>query len=100
MILVISRLRIRPETRDDFLAAAQAALAPSRAEPGNMGYDISESLNEPNFFVVMERWKSHDDSRAHLQSAHAQELLRVMAQCAAEMPRIEAITPARVEMLS
>jgi quinol monooxygenase YgiN len=100
MILVISRLRVRPEKRDEFLSAAQAALAPTRAEAGNMGYDISESLSEPNFFVVMERWKTHADSRSHLQSSHAQELLRVMAQCAAEMPRIEAITPARVEMLS
>jgi quinol monooxygenase YgiN len=100
MILVISRLRIRPETRTEFVAAIQAAVSPSRAEPGNMGYDISESMSEPNYFVLMERWKSHAESRAHLQSPHAQDLLRVMAQCAAEMPRIEAITPARVEMLS
>jgi quinol monooxygenase YgiN len=100
MILVITRARIRAEQRETFLSAIEAVLAPTRLEAGNMGYDICESLTEPNYFVLMERWKSHGDSRAHLQSDHAQAFLRAMAQCVADMPRIEAITPAKIEMLS
>jgi quinol monooxygenase YgiN len=100
MIVVIARAKIRPEKRDGFLAAASACVETSRAESGNIAYDVYESATETNAFVVLERWKSHEDNRAHLQSAHTQDFLRAMAQSVAEMPRIEAITPAKIDMLA
>jgi len=100
MIVVIARAKIRPEKRDGFLAAASACVETSRAESGNIAYDVYESATETNSFVVLERWKSHEDNRAHLQSAHTQTFLRAMAQSVAEMPRIEAITPAKIDMIA
>ena len=48
MIVVIARAKIRPEKRDGFLAAAAVCVETSRAESGNMAYDVYESATETN----------------------------------------------------
>ena len=100
MIIVIARARIRPEKREEFLAAARTCVEATRLEAGNIAYDFYESATEANSFVFVERWKSHEVNRAHLQAPHTQELLRIAAQCVSEMPRIEAITPAKIDMIA
>ncbi len=100
MIVVIARAKIRPQMRDGFLGAAAICVEASRKEAGNIAYDVYESATEANSFVVLERWKTHEENRAHLQSAHTQDFLRAMAQSVAEMPRIEAITPAKIDMIA
>jgi quinol monooxygenase YgiN len=100
MVIVIARAKIRPEKRDDFLAAAQACVAQTRGEDGNIAYDFYESATEPNRFIFVERWKTHEANRAHLQSAHVQALLQTAAECVSEMPTIEAITPGKIDMLA
>ena len=100
MIFVLARAKIRPEKREDFLVAARTCVETTRMEDGNIAYDFYESATEANSFVFVERWKSHEANKAHLQSAHVQELLRIAAQCVSEMPRIEAITPAKIDMIA
>ena len=51
MIVVIARAKIRPEKRDGFLAAAAVCVETSRAESGNLAYDVYESATETNAFV-------------------------------------------------
>ena len=100
MIIVIARAFVRPEKRDEFLAAARNCVAESRKEPGNIAYDFYESQTEANRFVFVERWKSHEVNKTHLQSPHVQALLQTAAECVAEMPTIEAVTPAKIDMLA
>lgn len=100
MVIVIARVMVRPDRRDDFLAAARNCVAETRLEAGNIAYDFFESATEPNRFVFVERWKSHEANKAHLQSGHVQTLLQLAAECVAEMPLIEAITPAKIDMIA
>jgi quinol monooxygenase YgiN len=100
MVIVIARAFVRPDKRDAFLAAARLCVAETRQEPGNIAYDIYESQTEPNRFVFVERWKTHDANKAHLQTPHVRALLQTAAECVAEMPVIEAITPAKIDMLA
>jgi quinol monooxygenase YgiN len=100
MIVVIARAFVRPDKREAFLTAARACVSESRKEPGNMAYDFYESATEANRFVFVERWKTHDANKLHLQQAHVQAMLQTAAECVAEMPTIEAITPARIDMLA
>jgi quinol monooxygenase YgiN len=100
MVIVIARAFVRPEKRNAFLAAACACVAESRKEPGNIAYDFYESQTEVNRFIFVERWKTHEANKAHLQQAHVQALLQTAAECVAEMPTIEAITPAKIDMLA
>ena len=100
MIIVLARAFVRPEKRDDFLAAARISVSESRKEAGNIAYDFYESQTEANRFVFVERWKSHEANKAHLQQPHVQALLQTAAECVVEMPTIEAITPAKIDMLA
>ena len=50
---------------------ADRALA-ARAEPGCVGYEVAELVNEPATFLIVETWRSADEMRAHFASdAHA-----------------------------
>jgi quinol monooxygenase YgiN len=40
----------------------------SRGEPGCVGYDVAELLDEPVTFLVVEMWASTDAMRAHFGS--------------------------------
>ena len=100
MVIVIARAFVRPEKRDAFLAAARDCVALSRNDPGNIAYDVYESQTEANRFVFVERWKSHEANKVHLATPHVQALLQLAAECVAEMPTLEAITPAKIDMLA
>lgn len=43
---------------------------PTRAEPGNLNYDIHVTNADPNTFVLYENWKSKDDLDAHFKTQH------------------------------
>ena len=50
---------------------ADRALA-ARAEPGCVGYEVAELLDETATFLIVETWRSPDEMRAHFASdAHA-----------------------------
>lgn len=63
--LIIS-LQIRPERRAAFVEALLATVAPSRAAPGNLGFDVYEDINDPNALVIVERWTAPAAHEAHL----------------------------------
>ena len=47
MIYVVATLTIKPETRAEFIAAATACIKETRKEPGNIAYDLHESVTDP-----------------------------------------------------
>ena len=47
MIYVVATLTIKPETRAEFIAGATACIAETRKEPGNIAYDLHESVTDP-----------------------------------------------------
>ena len=46
MIYVVATLTIKPETRAEFIAAATACIKETRKEPGNIAYDLHESVTD------------------------------------------------------
>jgi quinol monooxygenase YgiN len=77
MIVITGSFDCRPERRDDFLAAVQALVGPTRAEPGCAEYVISADLDDRNRFYAIEQWRDHDAFRAHAKSAHVQAWFEV-----------------------
>ena len=47
MIYIVATLTIKPETRAEFIAAATACIKETRKEPGNIAYDLHESVTDP-----------------------------------------------------
>jgi quinol monooxygenase YgiN len=55
---IVVGLSAKPGTADELRADLIALVAPSRAEEGNIAYDLYEDINEPGRFVFVEHWQS------------------------------------------
>ena len=97
MIYVVATLMVKPETRAEFIAAATACIKEVRKEPGNIAYDLHESVTDPAKMVFVEQWENADALVPHRGMAHMKTFGRVAVQCMTAPPRIEVITPEKVE---
>ena len=96
MIYVVATLTIKPETRAEFIAAATACIAGTRQEPGNIAYDLHESVTDPAKMVFVEQWENAEALVPHRGMEHMKTFGRVAVKCMAAPPKIEIITPADV----
>ena len=98
MIYVIATVSIKPEMRAEFIAAATACIKETRKEPGNVAYDLHESVTDPSKMVFVEQWKDADALVPHRQAEHFKAFGRIAAKCFSAPLRIEIITPASVQI--
>lgn len=71
-IRIVAELEVKPECRAELLPVMEKLVAGSRAEPGNRTYDLTESLDNPCLFFVIETWASAEAIEEHNASAHFQ----------------------------
>jgi quinol monooxygenase YgiN len=96
MIYVVATTQVKPESRDAYLAGAKACIAETQKEAGCIYYDSHASVNDPNRFVVVERWESREALDAHSRSAHMKVWRELSNPLKASPTAIEIITPADV----
>ena len=96
MIYVVATLTVKPETRAELIAAATACIAETRKEPGNIAYDMHESVTDPTRMVFVEQWENAEALGPHGKSDHMKAFGRIAAKCLTAPPKIEIITPADV----
>ena len=65
MIYVIATSQVKPESRDAFIKGAKECIAATRQEKGCISYESHAGINDPNLFVVVERWETREDLNAH-----------------------------------
>jgi quinol monooxygenase YgiN len=98
VIYVVATLTVKPETRAEFIAAATACINETRKEPGNIAYDMHESVTDPTKMVFVEQWESVEATLPHRSAEHMKTFGRVAVKCMSAPPRIEIITPAKVDV--
>src|ERR1700688_2627525 len=99
MIYVVATLTIKPETRAEFIAAATACIEATRKEPGNIAYDMHESVTDPAKMVFVEQWESAEALMLHGKTEHLKTFGRAAAKCMTAPTKIEVITPEKVDLL-
>ncbi|MCW2485545.1 antibiotic biosynthesis monooxygenase [Candidatus Symbiopectobacterium sp. NZEC127] len=72
---IVATIQAKPEHVDAVAQAVKKVVAPSRAEAGNLQYDLHESLEAPGTFVFFERWASRDVLTEHEATPHFQQLV-------------------------
>jgi len=97
VIYVVATLTIKPETRAEFIAAATACIKETRKEPGNIAYDLHESVTDPSKMVFVEQWENAEALVPHRTQEHMKTFGRVAVKCFTAPPKIEVITPEKVE---
>ncbi|MFY7750300.1 MAG: putative quinol monooxygenase, partial [Exiguobacterium acetylicum] len=69
MIAIEAKLEVQPAKREEFLAATKTLVEASRAEAGNIGYDLFQSTEDENVFMMIEKWEDQAAIEAHNTSA-------------------------------
>jgi quinol monooxygenase YgiN len=98
VIYVVATLMVKPEARAEFIAAATACIKETRKEKGNIAYDMHESVTDPAKMVFVEQWESMEALGPHRTQEHMKTFGRVAVKCMTAPPKIEYITPAKVEV--
>ena len=87
MILIVVKFRTKPEWSERWLDLVAEFTEATRAEPRNLWFDWSRSVDDPSQFVLVEAF--HDDGAVpHVTSDHFKKALQVMPQALAETPHI------------
>ena len=98
MIYVVATTQVKPESRDAFIAAATACIEATRKEPGNIAYDLHESVTDPSKMVFVEQWENAEALVPHRGMEHMKTFGRVAVKCFTAPPKIEIITPEKVDV--
>lgn len=87
MIAVLACIKLRPDTRRQFLEEFRRIIPLVRAEKGCLEYGPFEALpttipsqigNDPNTVYVLEKWESLADLERHLVAPHMIEYRRAV----------------------
>ncbi|MEU1016807.1 putative quinol monooxygenase [Streptomyces sp. NPDC005900] len=88
MIFIAVKFTVRPEHADTWLERTAAFTRATRAEPGNLFFEWSRSVDDPHQFVLLEAFASPEAGTAHVESEHFKAGMEAMAEAVAEVPRI------------
>ncbi|MEU3049229.1 putative quinol monooxygenase [Streptomyces sp. NPDC006984] len=88
MIFIAVRFTVRPECSDRWLDTVDAFTRATRAEPGNLFFDWSRSVEDPHRFTLLEAFADSDAGAAHVASDHFRAGLEAMASAIAATPEI------------
>lgn len=88
MIFIVVKFPIRPEFADQWLSIVDDFTQATRGEPGNVFFDWSRSVDDPNEFVLVEGFRDDDAGAAHVQSAHFKAAMDALPGALAAKPKI------------
>src|SRR4051794_7157765 len=97
MIYVIATSQVKPESRDAFIKGAKECIAATRQEKGCIYYESHTGINDPNLFVVVERWETREDLNAHGRAPHMKVWREDLAPLKVSPTVIEIISDGKVE---
>ena len=88
MILIVLKVRIRPEKRDDWLAGIAQYTADVRQEPGNVSFDYYHHADDRDEFAIIEVFADGDAGAAHVATRHAKDFFEWLPKFIVEKPKI------------
>lgn len=88
MILIVLKVQIRADRRDDWLVGIQRYTDAVRQEQGSVSFECFESIETPHEFVVVEAFESREAGDAHVQTDHFKDFMVWFAEVVAAAPRI------------
>lgn len=87
MIFIVVKFKVKPDWSDRWLDLTRDFTEATRQEPGNLWFDWSRNVEDPDEFVLVEAFED-DAAGAHVNSEHFQQAMKDMPQALVETPRI------------
>jgi quinol monooxygenase YgiN len=88
VIFITAKFRVRAEHADRWPDLTREFTAATRAEPGNLWFDWSRSLDDPTEYVLVEAFRDGEAGAAHVQSDHFARAIATLPDFLVETPRI------------
>lgn len=88
-IVLIARLKVKPDKVEQARSAALAIVEASRSEAGCINYDIHQSIEDETVFFWHETWANKAAIDEHFATPFFQEFFAVVGEIAAEPPQID-----------
>jgi quinol monooxygenase YgiN len=87
MYFIVVKFQTKPEWTDRWMDLVSEFTASTRAEPGNLFFEWSRSVENPAEFVLVEAF-TDDGAGPHVNSAHFAKGLQDMRQAIVSTPKI------------
>ena len=88
MIFIVVKFTIRPEQSDDWMSLVEDFTTATRQEPGNIFFEWSRSIENPNQFVLVEAFASGEAGGEHVNSDHFKTAMTWIPDVIEETPEI------------
>lgn len=85
MIFIAIKFNVKPEWSERWLDLNAELTEATRNEPGNLWFDWTRSVDDPNEFVLFEAYQD-DAAEAHMSSEHFRNGMQKMPQALASTP--------------
>ncbi|UYQ79243.1 antibiotic biosynthesis monooxygenase [Glutamicibacter sp. JL.03c] len=87
MYFIVVKFHVKSEAAEGWEELVRPFTEATRNEPGNLWFDWSRSLQDPDEYVLVEAF-ADDAAAAHVNSAHFKQAMLDMAPALRETPRI------------
>ncbi|GAA4379701.1 putative quinol monooxygenase [Paeniglutamicibacter cryotolerans] len=88
MYFIVVKFQTKPEHTDTFMERVADFTAATRAEPGNLWFDWSRSIEDPAEFVLVEAFADDEAAGSHVNSEHFKAGLESMRPALLATPKI------------
>ena len=87
MIFICVKWKVKPEYADQWVELTRDFTESTRAEPGNLFYQWSRSVDDPDEYILIEAFKD-DAAEPHVTSEHFKRAQQEFPQYLQETPHI------------
>jgi quinol monooxygenase YgiN len=88
VIFITAKFRVQPQHADRWVDITREFTEATRAEPGNLWFDWSRSVDDPTEYVLVEAFRDGDAGGRHVQSEHFKAAMETLPAYLVETPRI------------
>jgi quinol monooxygenase YgiN len=88
VIFIVVRWNIKPERSAEWLDLVRDFTSGTRSEPGNLFFDWSRNVDDPDKFTLVEAFRDDDAGAAHVNSEHFKTAMSWMPDVIATKPEI------------
>jgi quinol monooxygenase YgiN len=88
MIFIVVKFTVRPQYADDWVERVSGFTNATRGEPGNLWFEWSRSVDNPNQYVLLEAFRDGEAGAEHVQSEHFKAAIAEQPAFLAEVPEI------------
>jgi len=88
MIFIVVKFSVRPEYSDEWLERISTFTQSTRQEPGNLWFEWSRNVGNPNRFVLLEAFRDAEAGAEHVKSEHFRTAISDLPSMLVEVPDI------------